>query len=120
MPTDAAEPRTVFTHCLICEQLCGLEVAVTGGRMQSIRPDPPDGNGRRRDPPDRRGNARNKLVSDRDIDPLSAAPRLNGTLVGILRVADPTQRGDVAATISQGKSSASASGGELSPRRDYA
>ena len=31
----------------------------------------------------RRGNERNKLVSDRDLDPLSAAPRLNGTLVSI-------------------------------------
>ena len=31
----------------------------------------------------RRGNERNKLVSDLDLDPLSAAPRLNGTLVSI-------------------------------------
>ena len=31
----------------------------------------------------RRGNERNKLVSDSDLDPLSAAPRLNGTLVRI-------------------------------------
>jgi formate dehydrogenase len=29
----------------------------------------------------RRGNERNKLVSDADLDPLSAVPRLNGTLV---------------------------------------
>ena len=29
----------------------------------------------------RRGQDRNKLVSDVDIDPLSAVPRLNGTLV---------------------------------------
>ena len=29
----------------------------------------------------RRGNERNKLVSDSDLDPLSAVPRLNGTLV---------------------------------------
>ena len=31
----------------------------------------------------RRGNERNKLVSDSDLDPLSAVPRLNGTLVSI-------------------------------------
>ena len=31
----------------------------------------------------RRGNERNKLISDLDLDPLSAAPRLNGTLVTI-------------------------------------
>jgi formate dehydrogenase len=35
----------------------------------------------------RRGNERNKLVSDADLDPLSAVPRLNGTLVSIERVA---------------------------------
>ena len=29
----------------------------------------------------RHGNARNKLVSDADLDPLCAVPRLNGTLV---------------------------------------
>ena len=31
--------RTAFTHCLICEQLCGLEVAVEQGKIVSIRPD---------------------------------------------------------------------------------
>lgn len=31
----------------------------------------------------RRGNERNKLVSDSDLDPLSSVPRLNGTLVSI-------------------------------------
>jgi len=36
----------------------------------------------------RRGNERNKLVSDADLDPLSAVPRLNGTLVSI--TADPS------------------------------
>ncbi|WP_162527139.1 molybdopterin-containing oxidoreductase family protein [Sphingomonas solaris] len=39
MHTDPAAQRTVFTHCLICEQLCGLEVAVADGRISSIRPD---------------------------------------------------------------------------------
>lgn len=34
-----------------------------------------------------RGNQRNKLVSDSDLDPLSAVPRLNGTLVSIARLA---------------------------------
>ena len=33
-----------------------------------------------------RGNERNKLVSDADLDPLSAVPRLNGTLVAISRI----------------------------------
>jgi anaerobic selenocysteine-containing dehydrogenase len=33
-----------------------------------------------------RGNERNKLVSDTDLDPLSAVPRLNGTLVAISRI----------------------------------
>ncbi len=32
-----------------------------------------------------RGNARNKLVSDADLDPLSGVPRLNGTLVSLHR-----------------------------------
>jgi formate dehydrogenase len=31
----------------------------------------------------RRGNERNKLVRDADLDPLSAVPRLDGTLVSI-------------------------------------
>lgn len=35
-----------------------------------------------------RGNERNKLVSDLDLDPLSAVPRLNGTLVTIARKDD--------------------------------
>lgn len=34
----------------------------------------------------RRGQDRNKLVSDADLDPLSAVPRLNGTLVTIARI----------------------------------
>ena len=34
----------------------------------------------------RRGNERNKLVSDTDLDPLSSVPRLNGTLVSIVRL----------------------------------
>ena len=38
----------------------------------------------------RRGNDRNKLVSDLDLDPLSAAPRLNGTLVRLRRIEGPT------------------------------
>jgi len=29
----------VFTHCLICEQLCGLDVEVENNRVASIRPD---------------------------------------------------------------------------------
>ena len=33
------DPRTVFSHCLICEQLCGLEARVEGGQIVSIRPD---------------------------------------------------------------------------------
>ncbi len=40
----------------------------------------------------RRGNERNKLVSDTDLDPLSSVPRLNGTLVSIIRLADPETR----------------------------
>lgn len=32
-------PRTVYTHCLICEQLCGLEATVEGAQITSIRPD---------------------------------------------------------------------------------
>ena len=31
--------RQVYTHCLICEQLCGLEVEVEDGKVLSIRPD---------------------------------------------------------------------------------
>ena len=37
--TDDRIQRTVFTHCLICEQLCGLEAAVEDGKVCSIRPD---------------------------------------------------------------------------------
>ena len=33
-PTD-----TAYTHCLICEQLCGLEVSLRDGVIESIRPD---------------------------------------------------------------------------------
>ena len=36
---EQAQQRTVFTHCLICEQLCGLEATVEGARITSIRPD---------------------------------------------------------------------------------
>ena len=31
--------RTIYTHCSICEQLCGLEAVVQDGAIQSIRPD---------------------------------------------------------------------------------
>ncbi|MET0373655.1 MAG: molybdopterin-dependent oxidoreductase [Rhizorhabdus sp.] len=31
--------RVTFTHCHICEQLCGLAVMVRDGRIESIRPD---------------------------------------------------------------------------------
>ncbi len=31
--------RTVHTHCLICEQLCGLAVTVSGTRITAIHPD---------------------------------------------------------------------------------
>jgi formate dehydrogenase len=31
--------RTIHTHCLICEQLCGLDVTVEGPKVVSIRPD---------------------------------------------------------------------------------
>ena len=31
--------RTIYTHCMICEQLCGLEAVVADGKVQSIRPD---------------------------------------------------------------------------------
>jgi formate dehydrogenase len=31
--------RTIFTHCMICEQLCGLEAVVQDGVVLSIRPD---------------------------------------------------------------------------------
>ena len=37
--TDDRTQSTVFTHCLICEQLCGLEVEVQDGGVRSIRPD---------------------------------------------------------------------------------
>ena len=37
--SDKETQRTVYTHCLICEQLCGLEVVVEGGQVKSIRPD---------------------------------------------------------------------------------
>ncbi len=36
---DSEGQRTIYTHCSICEQLCGLEVAVEGGKITSIRPD---------------------------------------------------------------------------------
>jgi formate dehydrogenase len=31
--------RTIYTHCMICEQLCGLEAVVADDRVKSIRPD---------------------------------------------------------------------------------
>ena len=37
--TDQEKTRIVHTHCLICEQLCGLAVTVEGERIHSIRPD---------------------------------------------------------------------------------
>lgn len=37
--TALSEPVTEYTHCLICEQLCGLEVSLRDGVIQSIRPD---------------------------------------------------------------------------------
>ena len=33
------DTHTVHTHCLICEQLCGLEAKVEAGQIRSIRPD---------------------------------------------------------------------------------
>ncbi len=39
----------------------------------------------------RHGQDRNKLVSDTDLDPLSAVPRLNGTLVTLARCPEPAQ-----------------------------
>ena len=38
MATEASR-STVFTHCLICEQLCGLEATLVDGKVESIRPD---------------------------------------------------------------------------------
>ncbi len=37
--TKGGNLSTVFTHCLICEQLCGLEVSLRNGIVESIRPD---------------------------------------------------------------------------------
>jgi len=31
--------HTIYTHCMICEQLCGLEEVMADGEVQSIRPD---------------------------------------------------------------------------------
>ena len=37
--TALSEPVTEYTHCLICEQLCGLEVSLRDGVIELIRPD---------------------------------------------------------------------------------
>ena len=37
--SDVGLQRTIYTHCLICEQLCGLEVTARDDKVVSIRPD---------------------------------------------------------------------------------